>query len=521
MSFKKYLQETAMGGSTGAGSIAANPSGDSRAELKSKANVWRDNSSSGKEDEAKYAAMRKQLAKAKAKKKKTGGFKDFILRRNTNEDFDMNDIVSRLKGADTETASDDIGVVSYGVEDDKGNVMRITVRGDQAKDFEETIAKQLADNKDNKKNGINLQGNSLAEILYNLRDKFEIITVDFPIIPKDVVYNADMASKNPENGFAADDDDGVTTGDGFDKSFDEFGGDEDAQAQDQTLDPAAGGGDGSQPELGADDGMGGAATDPSAGVTPELDDPNAPSAEGAADDLNPDLGNGEDDNVEDFGADDVDAGGEESILKSIVSMLKAQANAAEAQAEAAAEEARAKQAEWTAVAADREVNRQEDLARVSAAMQADKKKEKEAKKYADLARYNVGQANKTTTESKSFLLAAVKILKEDQFDNVQTLQKQKLGLQDKYKIVPTDDAETQTYKKQMYQCDLDQLNARIKAAQITQQYNADEAKLQKQNPAATQTPNTNQPPTPQTPQAPTPQQAAAPNVNAAASGLSQ
>jgi hypothetical protein len=514
MSFKKYLQETAMGGSIGAGSIAANPSGDSRREHKSSEHVWRANAPKEKADEEKYSKMRAELDRVKAKKKKTG-FKAWLLRRRTNEDFDMNDIVSRLKNADTESSGNDVGVVSYGVEDDKGNIMRITVRGDQAKEFEETIAVQLADNKDNKKNGINLQGNSLAEILYNLRDKFEIITVDFPIIPKDVVYNADMASKEPDTGVSPDDDDTA----GFDKSFDQFG-----DGSDEMDGDAGGMGDNNsleQPNMDANS----TPMDDQGADIGGMGEPNTQGQEsgvqGAADELNPGMGdeNGEGDNVEDFGTEP-EGDGEESILKSIVAMLKAQANAQEAQAEAAAEEARAKQAEWSAIASDHEVKRQEELARVGAEVEAQKKKAKEAKKYAELARYNVSKGQNggdSAFESKSFLLDAVKMLNEDQFDNVQTLQKQKLQLQDKYKIVPTDDAETQAYKKAMFQCDTDQLNARIKAAQLTTQYNADEAKHQQNPQQNNQNPqNPQNPQPPQNPQNPTGQPApGAPNGQAA------
>jgi hypothetical protein len=470
MSFKKYLQETAVAGSTSAGSIASNASGDSRKEHKRGESVWRENAPKERDDEAKYARMRSEIAKAKElKKKKKPSFKDFIMRRKVNEDFDMDDIVSRLKGSDVESSGEDVGVVSYGVEDDKGNVMRITVRADQAKEFEETIAKQLADNKDNKSNGISLKGNSLAEILYNLRDQFEIITVDFPIIPKDVVYNADQASKTPENDFATDDDAmsgdaGMEGGDdGFDQSFDDFGGG--AQG------PDAGMGDDMNPD---------ASTDPNAAPTGD-----EPGMEGGLDDMNPDDGsdpNAEGDNVEDFGADDAgDEGDEGSILKQIVSMLKAQAKASEATADAAAEEARAKQAEWSAIASEREVKRQEDLARVEAQIQANKKKEKEAKKYAELARYNVTQAsgasNSQANESrKTFLTGAIQLLKEDNFDNVQALTKEKLQLQVKYKVNPADDQATQAYKKAMFNLETAELNARIKQVQITQQYNSDEAK---------------------------------------------
>jgi hypothetical protein len=509
--FKDFLKENAVAGSIGAGSIAANPSNDSnprRREHKHAEHDWRSNAPKEREEEKKYADMREKIKRAKEakEKQKKRSFKDFFFRRNTNESLDVNDIVSRLKASDVATTGNDIGVVSYGVEDDKGNVMRITVRSDQAKEFEETIARQLADNKDNKKNGINLQGNSLAEILYNLRDRFEIITVEFPQIPTDVVYNADQASKAPAGEFTDDDSDFESGFDNFDQGnppLDQNSGDQ-GQTQDQG---GLGGGDDDFQDV-----------DNNSLETGDQDaggfNPNGDQGQGQ-DDLGggQDLGNEEGDNVEDFGDEmPEEEGGEESILKSIIGMLKAQANAQEAQAEAAAEEARAKQAEWSAIAADKSVKQQEDLARVEAEMEAQKKKEKEAKKYADIARYNIGKANGGYNESKSFLLGALKLLSEDQFDNVQTLQKQKLELQVKYQIQPNDDVETQNYKKMMYQYDLDQLNARIKAAQLNQQHQVDQAKNQ-QNQNQNQNQQNQNGQQQQNPLQPNSQIPAAPNAN--------
>lgn len=514
MRFKDFLQEDAAAGSVGAGSIAANPSGDSRREHKHSERDWRNDAAARREDRAEQAAKhakqeeyhasaREKLAALKDKKKKKG-FASFLQRRKVNEDFDMADIVSRLKASDTETAGDEAGVVSYGVEDDKGNSMRITVRADQAKEFEETIAKRLADNKTNTSNGINLKGNSLAEILYDLRDKFEIISVDFPTIPTDVVYNADLASKSPES-------DTIDDSGEFESGFDDFGNQNDFdQGGDEFGDMGDMGGD-----LGGD--MGGEeGLDLNSDQQADLTGQEGGEA-GANGDVNANTGveggNPEDmegENVMDFGEEPAAPEDEGSILTQIVSMLKAQANAEEAKADAAAEEARAKQAEWSAIAAEKEVKRQEEMARVEAEVQSQKKKEKEAKKYAELARYNVEKANRSSAmeSRKSFLSDVVTILQEDQFDNVQTLQKQKLQLRQKYQIQPSDDQDTQNMKRLMFQYENDELDARIKQAQTMQQYNADEAKNQQQNQQQNQNNNTSnqnnptgsqQPSTPQVP----------------------
>jgi len=497
MGFKNFLQENASAGSTSASSIASGDSRTARSEHRSADNDWHSTRDREKHDEKHYAGMREKISAAKeksaAQKKKKGSFKSFLFGK-TNEAFDMGDVVSRLKNVDMESSASgqEDSVVSYGVEDDKGNIMRITVRAHQAKEFEETLATQLADNKENKKNGINLQGNSLAEILYNLRDTFEIITVDFPIIPKDVVYNADMASKAPAVGMATDEDAGGDLDAGFDNfdqgadlSADSLGGDAGSDGLGDDLgddlgDGTGGADDGLGGDLGGDTGLGG----------------------GTGDDL--DL---EGDNVEDFSEDPAASDDQGSILQSIISMLKAQANAQEATSNAAAEEARAKQSEWSAIAADKEVRRQEELARVDAQYQAQKKKDKEAKKYADLARFNVEKAQGGMRES--FLMAALK-LNEDQFDDPRALQKQKDSLTSKYQLNAGDSAETKIYKQKMYKLELTQLDSRIAAARLTAQFNADN-QAQNQNNQQQQNPNQQQQPQPN-------QNAPVPNTAAPSAG---
>jgi len=515
MRFKDFLQEDAAAGSVGSGSIAANPSGDSRREHKHSERDWRADAAARREDRAeqaaKHAKQEEYHAKAKEKlkdlkdKKKKKGFAGFLQRRRLGEDFDMSDIVSRLKAADTETTGVDSGVVSYGVEDDKGNSMRVTVPADQAKDFEETLAKRLADNKSNTSNGINLKGNSLAEILYDMREKFNIISVDFPTIPDDVVYNADLASKAPAS-------DTIDDSGEFESGFDDFGNqaDFDQGGDDMGMgDMGDMGGDlGGDEGLDLDQGQQDDLTGQNGGQGGETGDVNANM--GGEEGGNPEDMEGE--NVMDFGEEPAAPEDEGSILTQIVSMLKAQANAEEAKADAAAEEARAKQAEWSAIAAEKEVKRQEELARVDAEMQSQKKKEKEAKKYAELARYNVERANRSGMgESRtSYLSDIVQLLKEDQFDNAQTLQKQKLQLPQKYQILPTDDQETQNWKRMMIQFETKELDARIDAVNATNALKAAEAKKQQDsqdqqqnsnnsanqnNPTGSQQPNTPQVPT--------------------------
>lgn len=337
-----------------------------------------------------------------------------------NEAFDIQDVLSRLRGIEGKKISPTDNA-TYGVEDDKGNVMKITVRKDQAPEFETVLAHELA-----AIDSFSVTGNagkevSMAELLFNLKDKFDIIDVDFPKIPTDVVYNADQATYNVNDKSPAND----------------------MVSDDQTnLDNAG---------MGETDDLG------------DISDPNAPfdlstmgdeGTEAPADELDVlDEPEGDAEGVEEFVEPTESSEG--SILDRVLDMLKAQAEAQTAQANAEAEKYRADQAEYSARAAQATVAQQEELARMELEMDKQKDQEKQAKKLADIARFRVQQASG--------------IKESDSGETAQMVRRMMQQLPMKWQVQPNDDAETRSYKQRQMANEMRELQARMRTARLRDQ----------------------------------------------------
>lgn len=459
MSKKKLVEN----GAIGAGSIAAAPS-----RLGGETPVKR-----------KHQSLKTYLSRQFSKKQAAS--------RNLfkiSEMFDMGDIVSRLKDMEGREARAEDSV-TYGIEDDDGNMMKITVKSDQAQDFEQRLAQELADIKGSKANGEPGGKVSMAELLFNLKNEFEILDVEFPQIPSDVVYNADKATTDvPDTNqmsLDSEDDMGGDLGDGED-AFGDEGGMDDGMGGLSALDGGKGGKGGLDGDLGGLDGE-----------------------EGEGDELDGDEDMLDDESVEDFPDEVSDTGTTpESLLKSVLDMLKADADAKRAQAEAEAEKARAQQAEWSAKAASHEVVRQEEIVRMEAEAERQKEKEKEARRVADLAKYRVQKAGGIGESAKptfgSFLR---EVLKEyDEFDTPQTLQRQRQLLRQKFAPQPGDTPDERKYKQQSLLFAIREIDARIRRARLAQTVNRKEQQ-QARDPNQPQNPNQpNQQNNPQNPNQP-------------------
>lgn len=264
-----------------------------------------------------------------------------------NETFNLDSVFSQLSSFENKFDGSENDTVTYGVEDDKGNLMKVTVLRSQEEDFEAYIASYLSELKNFKENGIDLKDVSLAELLYKLKDLFDIRDVEFPNIPEDIVYNADEASENVED---------VVPEEGTGDEFDEEGLDDEEFGEFDDGD-----------EFG-DAGAGGEFDE-------ELEDDEFEGDEFA-----------DDESVEDF-EEFEDEDSTESLLSDIISMLKAQAEQEKARYEAEAEKARADQAHYAAMASEATLSNKEELIAMKAEKDRQKQEEKKAKEEADLATY--------------------------------------------------------------------------------------------------------------------------------------
>lgn len=488
------------GGYIGSASIAANPSRDTgmrRRPIRAGDVDWHNSIQDQREngDDPNMAARHSELqsqgvangrnAKAKLAKQRSfmGRLKQFFAAQQSrnfriSESFDMNDVLSRLSGLEGEGEAGD-STVSYGVEDDDGNLMKVTVRADQSEEFESRLATELADAARRQEVTGNKTGFSMAELLYNLNDEFDIVDVRFPQIPADAVYNADkvqygVADTGQEDiGVPGENGDDMGVGD-FPEDMGGAGGGMDAGAEGGM----EGGMDGGEPMAGGEMESGMDTSDPMAG---------GEGAEGGMDGAPEGEGGDEffdDESVEDMPADPMAAGAspEDNMITSILKMLTADADSRKAEADARAEEARAKQAEYSAMAAKNSVAQQEEVVRMEAEIEQRKKQEKDAKRISDLARYRVGKASGYTESTKHTFGQFLDIVLEfDEFDTAATLNKQKSQLRVKYAAAPGDDAETVRYKREALASAMREINAKLSRVSSGERYRANldrKAKMQ-------------------------------------------
>jgi hypothetical protein len=448
----KHLKETD-GGFIGASDIAANldrVQGMRRREMRSSVADWR--SSVAHDKQSKIATepehvirARKNLEILKQKKREQARmnspkerFKSFIARTATSakdavkkrfqisEAFNMQDVVSRLKGFENKSYED---TVTYGVEDDDGNIMKVTVRAEQAKKFEQRMAEELAVIKTfvdglslngEDKNTNRDAGKSIAELLYNLKNEFDIVDVEFPEIPSDVIYNTDKATYNAQDSIESSD---LET----DEEMSDQGV-EDFKDEDSAL-------------------------------------PGEESEEVNSDDL---------DSAENFEEPSTAPSTDSDIIQSVLSMLKAEAEARKAGYEKEAEEYRARQAEYTYKLATHTASQQEEMAQIEAEMERQKEKEKEAKKYADIAKFRV-QKMKSTNES-----VVDKIFEVESLESVASLMRMKQALRSQFAVSPTDTPQDKAFKMASFRDASAELDMRIRRARRSEQFNSLKAKKEQQ-----------------------------------------
>ncbi len=105
-----------------------------------------------------------------------------ILRENGLVDdphFDQSEVLSKLKHLEQKDKINKDDSVSFGLEDDSGNTVRVTVQSDQADDFEQALQALLANER--KKD----EQPEIAEILFQLRSQFNILDVVWPEVEED------------------------------------------------------------------------------------------------------------------------------------------------------------------------------------------------------------------------------------------------------------------------------------------------------------------------------------------------
>lgn len=329
---KTFINEMAAAGATGAGGISTGGGHETVADYKSnkKKKKMKEGTlfSGGIVNGEKRNVLKRVMNMETINAKK--GFLESLGVDHGKNDFDASDVLSKIDSAQKQERLND-DTTAFGLEDDEGNLVKVYVKSDQAEEFENTLASMLAGQTDGEEDE-NANAKEIAEVLFELKDKFDIVDVQWP---------------------------GIET---------------DEEEEQEVADPAAAGG---APAAGGDAGAGaeGDMASVEGGDLEGLEGGEGEDLEGLGDE-------------EDMTADD-DA---KSALQAVIDVMKADAEAKQAEAEARAAEARAKEAEYAAQASAQKVKREEQVFDMEAAEKEEKERKKEAEQLAKLARFQHGKA---------------------------------------------------------------------------------------------------------------------------------
>jgi hypothetical protein len=121
-------------------------------------------------------------SQAGKKKKKGLGLKEAFttISEGGVDDFDQSEVISRLKALEDREKTDMRDTVTFGIEDDNGQVVRVTVRNEQAEDFERALQAVMGSMEEEESSKT-----EIAEMLYKLKDQFDIVDVVWPEIEED------------------------------------------------------------------------------------------------------------------------------------------------------------------------------------------------------------------------------------------------------------------------------------------------------------------------------------------------
>lgn len=93
--------------------------------------------------------------------------------------FDTSEVISKLKGLENKEKADYRDTVTFGLEDSDGQIVRVIVKNDQAQDFEKSLQAFMSDQDEDEAMP------EIAEILFKLKDRFDLVDVVWPDIQED------------------------------------------------------------------------------------------------------------------------------------------------------------------------------------------------------------------------------------------------------------------------------------------------------------------------------------------------
>lgn len=113
-----------------------------------------------------------RLKKGRAPTVKRIKYKNQVVQESTEGDStNVASIVARLNAA-KHRGDTDRPYVTFGLEDQRGNIVRVKVAADQAHEFEQALANTLHDDETDPRD--------IGEVIYDFKDRFDILGIDWP-----------------------------------------------------------------------------------------------------------------------------------------------------------------------------------------------------------------------------------------------------------------------------------------------------------------------------------------------------
>ena len=121
----------------------------------------------------------KVLTSAPSSKRIMGVKESFDRLKNIieNQAVDATSVISKLKNLEKIDQSATQPMATFGLEDQSGHIVRVSVPVDQGDDFEKSLQASLSADDD--------QNAEIAEILFDLKDRFDILDVDWGEVAED------------------------------------------------------------------------------------------------------------------------------------------------------------------------------------------------------------------------------------------------------------------------------------------------------------------------------------------------
>jgi hypothetical protein len=111
-----------------------------------------------------------------------------------NQNFDASEIISKLKSLEDKESVNYKDTVTFGLVDNNGGIVKVSIPKDQATSFEQDIQHMMGEYEEDESTP------EIAEILFNLKNNYTIVDVEWPDVEEDAEDSASTLEPGAEGG---------------------------------------------------------------------------------------------------------------------------------------------------------------------------------------------------------------------------------------------------------------------------------------------------------------------------------